>query len=65
MYYVHNIKNNEYSLFSDKRNILNISGNKEKFIKYVKIFDKTIEGNKCGAKDTKVCIEYKKRIIIN
>lgn len=65
MYYMHNIKDNEYSLYSNEKPILNIKGNKEKFIKYIKIFDKTIEGNKCGAKDTKICIEYKKRITIN
>ena len=65
MYYVHNIKDNEYSLYSNEKNILNIKGSKEKFIKYIKIFDKTIEGNKCGAKDTKICIEYKKNITIN
>lgn len=64
MYYLYNSKKNVYSLFS-KKNILTSKGNKNKFINSIKIFDKTIEGNKFIFKDTKKYKEYKKRIVIN
>jgi len=65
MYFLYNLKDNQYSLYSNKKNIVTIKGNKEKFIKYIKIFDKTIEGNKYNARHTKAYKEYKKEIIIN
>jgi len=65
MYYIFILKDNLYSLYSNKKNILIVKGNKKRFIKYIKIFNKTIEENKYIARHTKEYKKYKKEITIN
>ena len=64
MYYLHNLKKNEYSLIS-KKNIFVSEGDKNKFINHIKILNKIIEGNKYLAINTKKYKKYKKELTIN